>query len=355
MSSNLTLPLYRKIIVCLVAGLVSGASFNRLASRFLGHLLPGVLIDPLTVMIMVVPVAYAIFWHFKKVSPERNDFLMVFWLGVIRFVVAFDLSTFGWFKLYHLQFWVPMEKLDEPFGSISSQWLTWMFFARSYPMDFIIGVFQIVGSFLLLFSRTRMVGVFVTLPILLNVFLIGLFYDMGLVVIHSGIMLMAVVYLLFQEYSQLKEFFFNNLRNKEVVKINTGIKAILRISLAAVPLIFIYTHETADKHPELKGKYEVEKLLINNTDFTHSINCDSVLSIVYLEVGNTCILQFKDYKQRLMGLYDYKKSTNQFNVEWLDQKSSPKLEATLVSKGNKRMRLFGRIGKNVLDAELIKK
>src|SRR5258705_3220129 len=153
MKNNSTLPLYHKTIVCLLAGLTSGASFNRLASRLLGQWLPEVLIAPLTLLIMLSPVVYAIIWHIKR-NQDESMAILDFWQGTIRFAVAFDMAMFGWLKIFRLQFWVPMEMLDEPFGSISSQWLTWMYFGRSYPMDFTIGVFDITGSLLLLFSRT---------------------------------------------------------------------------------------------------------------------------------------------------------------------------------------------------------
>jgi hypothetical protein len=354
MRNNSNITLYHKIIVCFLAGLACGASFNRLAGRLLGLWFPENLIDPVTLIIVIVPLAYAFYWQRRQRNNEETGSTLTFWQGVVRFAIAFDLCMFGWLKIFHLQFWVPMEKLDEPFGNLSSQWLTWMYFGRSYPMDFTIGVFQIIGSLLLLFNRTRLIGVFVIIPVLLNVFLIGLFYEMGLVVVHAGIMFAAITYLLLSEYDRLNTFFLNSNERIPSTKIKSGIKVILRCSVFVVPLLFIAMHKSADEHPQLKGKYEVERILINNVDRTQSINCDSVLSVVYLEVGNTCILQFKNYKQRMMGIYQYKEGSDRFIVDWLDHKLTSKLEGTLVQTGAKKMKLNGKIGNDTLDVELLK-
>ncbi len=89
-------------------------------------------------------------------------------------------------------------------------------------MDFTIGVFQITGSFLLLFSRTRLIGVFVIIPVQLNIFLLDIFYEMGWVMVHAGIMLAAVFYLLLSEYDRLKEFFLTSKTRVREVKIKSG-------------------------------------------------------------------------------------------------------------------------------------
>lgn len=355
MKNTSKISLLQKITVCLLAGLTSGASFNRLASRLLGWFLPAVFVNPITLLIILAPVFYTFFWHYKSKVQNEHAPEIETWQGVIRFALAFDLSMFGWFKLFQLQFWVPMEILDEPVGSISGQWLTWVYFGRSYPMAFTIGALQITASLLLLFGRTRLIGVFMMLPILLNVFLIDIFYEMGWLPAHAGIMLAAVTYLLLTEYERLKEFFINNNGEVKTLNLRPVMKLVLRSSIVVIPILFISFHKSADQYPQLKGKYEVMKIAIDSIDETKRINCDSVLSVVYLEVGNTCVLQFKNYKQRLIGIYDFEESSARFNVEWINQqKPTPKLEATLIPTGDKKLKLSGKIGQSTLEAELSK-
>lgn len=347
--------LLQKITVCLLAGLTLGASFNRLASRLVGWFLPEVFVNPITLLIILAPVIYAFFWHYKSKVQNEHSPEIEMWQGVIRFALAFDLSMFGWFKLFQLQFWVPMEILDEPVGSISGQWLTWVYFGRSYPMAFTIGALQITASLLLLFGRTRLIGVFMMLPILLNVFLIDIFYEMGWLPAHAGIMLVAVTYLLLSDYERLKEFFINNNGVVKSLNLRPVTKLVLRCSIVVIPLLFISLHRSADQYPQLKGKYEVKKITINSIDETKRISCDSVLSVVYLEVGNTCVFQFRNYRQRLMGIYDYEEHSARFNVAWINkQNPTPKLVAKLIATGHKKMKLSGTIGQSTLEVELSK-
>jgi hypothetical protein len=47
--------------------------------------------------------------------------------------VAFDLITFGWQKIYHLQFIVPLGMLDLPFTEIDDVSLMWAFLDIHIP------------------------------------------------------------------------------------------------------------------------------------------------------------------------------------------------------------------------------
>ncbi len=355
---------YHKFILCFLSGLVSAASFHRLAPLFSGLMQPNIIMEILTVLLFLGSISFAIYWQFKS---NNNPSTLQLWQGILRFGIAFDLAMFAWVKIFRLQFWVPIEKLDEPFGSISSDWLTWMYFGRSYPMDLTIAIAQLIASFLLLFSKTRLAGVFMMLPILLNIFLIDIFYEMGSVALHAGIMLAGTTYLLFAEYNSLKEFFFQSKERLPSVKMNSFVKMSLRCSLIVVPLLFVSLRKSSDQNPGLKGKYEVQRISINGADKTSSIKCDSVLTVVYMEVGNTCIFQCKSHKQRIMGHYDYQKASNEFNVRWLRPEDylklrenynvrtqPPELTATLLLTDSKHAKLSGKMGNNTIEAELLK-
>jgi hypothetical protein len=361
------LPSYHKLIVCILTGLVLTASFNRLAERFIGWIVPGPVIMVITGLLLIAPIIFAVRWIVRKKKNISDDVTLLLIQGILRFGLAFDLATFGWFKIFRLQFWVPIEKLDEPFGSISNSWLTWMYFGRSYPMDFSIGVVQLIASFLLLFSRTRLIGVFIMMPVLLNVFLIDWFYDLGDVTLHAGVMLIGVIYLLFSEYRRLKAFFLLSTERLPSIKMSSLVKVLLRCSLVVVPLLFVFLRTSADRHPQLKGKYEVEKILIGSVDKTSSVNCDSVLSMVYFENGNTCIFQFKNFKQRIMGSYDYNESTSELKVHWLSpedhhrinaaynvERQVPNLKGLLIHNEGPYFWLSGKMGSSDIEVKLVK-
>lgn len=155
---------------------------------------------------VTVAVICVIVWQVRKTNKPGA---LAFWQGLIRYGVAFDLAEFGWAKICRLQLVMPISKLDLPYCSFSPSDLFWTFFSHSYLLDCIIGGLQIAGALLLLFRRTRLVGVFIPLPVLANILLMDIFYQIGnSVVVHASIMMAGVLYLLFIEFHRLKEFFF---------------------------------------------------------------------------------------------------------------------------------------------------
>jgi len=180
-------------------------------------------------------------------------------------------------------------------------------------------------------------------------------------------MLVGVTYLLFSEYDRLKQFFLLSTERLPAIKMSPLVKSALRCSLVVIPLLFISLRKSADIDSQLKGKYEVRKLSINHLDRTNSINCDSLLSVMYLENGNTCIFQFKDYRQRIIGTYDYSRADNKFIVKWLRpedhrrinenynvKRQVPDFNATLIPGSDLHFILSGKIEDSNVEVEMVK-
>lgn len=314
-----TLPFYFKLLSCLLAGLIVGASTGRIASRFIIPWVPRPFIWGGVAVILLATILYPIYWQIKeKNQPELSSNKLAFWQGVMRYFIALDLSMFGWQKFFHLQFFTPLGVLDEPFSSFTGEQLTWAYFGHSYPFICVIGSMQILGAYLLLFQRTRLIGVFVLIPVLTNIIFIDFFYGLPLgVQIHAWVMMAGVLYLLFMEYDRLVEFF---LRAKNVLP-TFGFKSIwsknlLRFSVLCIPLLLIGLYEFPDKHPELTGKYSVQKLEVNHR-FVGLSNCqDSVLTIVYMDLADDFVFEFNDQKKRLIGAYHYNPENGDIRVKW---------------------------------------
>ncbi len=186
---------------------------------------------------------------------------MAFWQLLIRYAVAFDLSLFGWQKINHLQFITPLGKLDEPFNRFTSEDPVWAFFGHSYPFICLIAICQITGALLLLHHRTRLAGVFVLLPVMLNIFSIDIFYHLAPgVILHAGIMLSGVLYFLFVEYGRLKEFFLKPVMHSLPLSLPGYLKTAIRLSVIYIPVLLIAGYDKPDKDPALKGKIPCAKL-----------------------------------------------------------------------------------------------
>ena len=353
------LPFYLKFLTCLLAGLIAGAAIGRIGVRFLTQWVPPQGVFAVAGLILLLALVYPFYWQTKeKSNAEDSTNRLAFWQGVIRYFIALDLSMFGWQKIFHLQFFTPLGILDLPFSSFSGEQLTWAYFGHSYAFVCVIGSMQILGSYLLLFQRTRLIGVFVLIPVLANIMFIDFFYGLPTgVQIHAHIMMAGVLYLLFMEYERLVEFF---LRAKNVLPTfdfkGAWRKNLLRFSVLGIPLLLISLYQFPDKHPELTGKYEVKKLEINH-QLVGAQDCrDSVLTIVYMDVADDFVFEFNDQNKRLIGAYTYDPHTHSIEVDWRypeNQKDNFR-GSLLTSQEKNELRLQGVMGVDTFNIQLKK-
>jgi hypothetical protein len=302
----------QKLIVCTLAGLVIGATTLRTGFTFFRAILPVRLIVNVPTLMLVAAIIYAVIWQIRKTN---NPATLALWQGIIRYGVAYDLATSGWEKIFHSQFVVPASKLDLPYSNFSSQDLFWYFFSYSYPLGCIIAASQIMGAALLLFHRTRLAAVFILLPILANILLMDIFYQIGTsVVVHAAIMLSGCLYFLFIEFDRLKEIFFVAKDQLPRLHLPKYLKIALRLSIIYIPVLLIILRGGPDKDPQLKGKYKVTQIAINQQVVSHTGCADSVLTVVYFDIKNGCVFEFNAVARRWYG--NYKKENNDLEIKW---------------------------------------
>ena len=341
----------KKLITCILAGLVIGASALRMGVTYFrtwGTIGSFTIIPVLTVVTAVV---YALIWQVRKTD---NLSTLAFWQGLIRYGVAFDLAEFGWAKIFHLQLVMPLSKLDLPYNSFSAPDMFWTFFSHSYLFGCIIAALQIAGAMLLLFNRTRLVGVFILLPVLANILLMDVFYGIGSsVVVHASIMMAGILYFLVIEFSRLKEFFFAATTRLPGLQVPKYVKWIVRLSIIYIPLLLIAMHGKVDKYPNLTGKYDVKQLSVNR-QWLHPDSCaDSILTIVYFDIKNGCVFQFSKPEKRWHGRFS--KDGNHLRINWFFPANAPVFNGTMSTENDSgKLMLKGALGKDSLDMVLQK-
>jgi hypothetical protein len=308
-------PLLQKLLVCLLAGLICGETFLRISDKLLTIVLPNPLILGISILIAICPLIYAIVWHIKREVDDRP--ILNFWIGAIRYGIAFDLTMFGLQKMFHLQLNVPLAMLDEPLSSFSNQWLTWSYFGRSYGFAVVIGSFQIIGSALLVFNRTRLFGSVFLMPMLLNIIVMDYFYELDLgVQIHAWILFAGLVYLIFLDYDRLLTFFFKNDSDYTSVRLKSNVaKYVGRLSIVALPLLIITIKPSPNKHPDLRGKYHVIEVSINGEKVSPRNEADSILTRVYFDIANECVFEFNGLNRRVFGTYESEDGEN-ITTKW---------------------------------------
>jgi hypothetical protein len=140
--------------------------------------------------------------------------------------------------------------------------LTWAYFGHSCGFTCVIGVFQIVGAFLLLFRHTRLFGAVFLFPILLNITLLNIFYGFETGdLLHALILLIGLSYLVLKHYRRLISFFFRPVGSSTVY---FSAKKVIPVTAVIVfPLLLVLSFGPPDRNPQLAGKYQVQDLSVN--------------------------------------------------------------------------------------------
>jgi len=99
-----------------------------------------------------------------------------------RLHVFLLLNIYGWGKIAGAQFYrkgfLPPEIASMPISEVGGFDLLWTFMGYSYPYIFFVGISQIIGTWLLLWNRTKLLGVAILIPILANIIILdALFFE----------------------------------------------------------------------------------------------------------------------------------------------------------------------------------
>ncbi len=237
-----TISFTQKLIVCLIGGLIGGLTFLRASDFVLGKVLPPITLIITAVSMFIGCIAYIGIWQWRDIKGiADNARIKTFWIGAIRYVIAFDLALFGFQKMVQMERFIPLGVIDEPFSSISGSWLTWSYFGRSYAMMVTVGILQLLGALLLLFHRTRLAGVLVLTPIMLTIVLIEYFYDFEMGdLIHAVTVMAGLLYLLALDYKRIIAFFSKSTETDLSFQTkHTLMKHVGRMSILFIPVLLI--------------------------------------------------------------------------------------------------------------------
>ena len=342
----------QKFTACFVASFILTAIF-----LVLGRSLPGIipeLVFGLAGLSLLFGLIYPFIWQRKeKKRPESSLIELAFWQSVIRYGLAFNISIFGFKKIFGQQFIVPYFMYDEKLGSLSGEWLTWHYFGFSYPFGLIVASFQIIGSILLLFRQTRLMGVMLLLPVMLNILFINLFYGLNAgATLQSVLLSLGLVYLLLIDYQRLVAFFLQS--KDHLPSLNwggLGVKNSIRFLMIIVPFLITFNYYYQEDMPKnIRGTYTVEA-----QQEAASGSKDPLLTKIYFDRYGNCTFLYVDAKKQ-DGKYTYNGATNELKVVF---NSTEESKDTLLAKvtplaQNNQLKIRGTIGSSQIDLNLSK-
>jgi len=127
----------------------------------------------------------------------QKNFLQEVIERVARWYVFIFLNVYGLGKIAGGQFYrpgrMPENVANMTLGSAPDFDLAWAFMGRSFAYILFIGLVEVVGAWLLLWSRTKLIGVAVLLPVMVNILVFdAIFFEVG----EYGALASATIYTL---------------------------------------------------------------------------------------------------------------------------------------------------------------
>jgi hypothetical protein len=348
----------QKFILCFLTGTIGAFAISEVSRKLLPQWT--MIITAIAVLCLISAIIFVFAWHYREKRKQINsETIFIFWQCALRYFIAIDLSMFAWRKIFLLQFYAPQALLDKTVSSLTGEQLMITFFSYSYPLGLGIAIAQLFGSILLLFRKTTLLGVFILLPVITNIVLFDLFYN-----VHRSVLLMSIAlllglfYLLLCDFEKVKTFFFSAKENMSSFNfLNNFLKTNIRVSAIVIPLtICVLLYDFPNRHPDITGKFKVQKLTINRTD-KDLTNCkDSVLTTIYIDDNNDIVFENNSPNNWQVGHFSYNKNSRQLKVIWRYPKTFHDTLSATLSKLDKEygMILTGIMGNDTISANLLK-
>jgi len=157
---------------------------------------------------LLIALLTCILWTlFDKKRTQYNRLYYWFSHGLV-IALACIVFAYGCIKIFAIQMAPPsFISLQTPLGDMSPFDLLWATFGYGKPYQVFSGVFEVLGAVLILFRRTRAVGLVVIVSVMINVVLMNYTYQIGVLDLSFRILLVSL-FLLVPYAIPLFGFFF---------------------------------------------------------------------------------------------------------------------------------------------------
>lgn len=257
----------------------------------------------------------------------KGDRLHPIFQTIIAFYVANSIAGYGAAKILKTQFQPPRYIMETPIGDLSGFWLTWTYYGYSQTMAYILGWTQVIGCVLLLFRRTRLIGVFVLLPVMVNIDLIDHFYEISPLAYYNALHYTGLlVFLLLLDFDKLKVAF---LSYQETISLNYKTVLINALRILVIGGAFWKIAElrnSFEPKSKLNGVWKVESISRNRQTIVPTAYQDSVWSKVYFEWRYGCLFKYHPDKfqtKDLHGQYEIDEKAKTMRINFPTEKGDP--------------------------------
>ena len=190
---------------------------------------------------------------------------------IATYYFAVILMKYGFDKVFKAQFYLPEPNiLYTPFGNLDKDILFWSTMGTSYSYNLFMGFMEIIPAILILFNRTRQIGLLISLGVLINVLAINLSFDIS-VKLFSAFLILINLYLLIPTLGILWNLFILNSVMRLKIQFNFSIPKSTKIIIKTIVIchlllesLFPYLNsgnfnDDISKRPFLHGAYVVQE------------------------------------------------------------------------------------------------
>ncbi len=307
--------------------------------------------------VIVISIVVAILWHRKdpdRINPAHR------WLETfIAFYLVYMICGYAFAKILKTQFQAPNYVLDTPIGELGGFWLTWTYFGFSETFAYILGWTQIVGSIFLLFRKTRLLGTFILIPVMINICLIDHFYSISPLAYYNALhYTFMLFFILSLDASKLIPVFFAFEDTLKYSNWKFWTLNAIRVLIVVFAFVKIYSlRESFQPKTKINGVWRVNKL--NMAGREH--HPDSVWSKIYFEWRYGCVLKFDRGNFKKMedqhGDYSLNEENSQLRINLPPALGEQKGDSLLLHyyyASDSALQLAGLYNKDSIKMDLIK-
>jgi hypothetical protein len=165
---------------------------------------------------------------------------------VLRQCVFIILNIYAISKIFGGQFYMkgklPAEIANTTLGEASSFSLAWTFMGHSYFYILFVGFTQLLGAWLLLWNKTKLLGVLILIPIMVNIIIFDIiFLDVYPALANAIIVFLMLILILFFNKELISEAYQKIINSPINLKVPLRRKLItFGITILIIVLIFTF-------------------------------------------------------------------------------------------------------------------
>ncbi len=281
-----------------------------------------ILVFVLLILGIVLSLVLSMFETWKR----NRDKVIVVFRKVIVYYLALQLLKYGFDKVFKGQFYMPEPNiLYTPFGQMDKDILFWSTMGTSYIYCVLTGLAEVLAAICLLFRRSRVVGLLLSVMLLLHVMAINAGFDIS-VKLFTLLLLFMSLLLLSPQFGRLYRFLVGQeteVLRREDYTFPIVYHAFVRISLKSfiIGLFFLEAlypvfrsgqlNDDKAQRPFMHGAYEVFE--VSNGTVPVEL-CRSPVRRIFIHRNGYMIFQGTDDKME-----DYKLQVDVLNGRFILQ------------------------------------